>query len=137
MGKKQNLNWARNMDVDDWRERQINKWTHRYIEELDQAFRQRHAQDSDETLRVYVQRKARAMGRMPHPLDIPGGLYLRKRLGDWDALALSFGLAPVGKTQGDKAYRRLRKKGEELFLQARRERKREAAQKKELRGQTG
>jgi len=108
------------MDVDAWRERQINKRTQRYIEERDRAFQMAHATDTDAELREHVRKKARELHRMPHPLELQGGLFLRKRLGDWDALARSFGLEPVGKNQGRNAYLSLRKTGEALFTAERR-----------------
>jgi len=116
MGKKKpNMNRARNMDIDAWRERQISKRTHRMIQEENRAFMKAHASDSNEELRERIRRRAVELRRMPHPLELSGGLYIRKRLGDWDALAENLGLEPVGESRGRKAYLRLRKKGEELF----------------------
>ena len=120
MSKKQNMNRAGNMDIDAWRDRQIHKRTEQLIEERDREFRKAHASDTDAELREYVRRKARELHRMPHPLELPGGLFLRKRLGDWDALARSFGLEPTGKNQGRNAYLRLRRTGEALFTAERR-----------------
>ncbi len=73
---------------------------------------------------------------MPHPLELQGGLYLRERLGDWDALALSLGFKPADPSRGRKAYLRLRERPEALFLQDRKQRKNEKALLKEQRGQT-
>ena len=139
MSKKKhspNLNQARNMDVDAWRERQIRKRTDRLIREESRAFMLLHADDTDEDLREYVRHQARIRWRMPHPLELQGGLYLRERLGDWDALALSLGFDPADRSRGRKAYLRLRERGEALFLRERKERKNEKALLKEQRGQT-
>lgn len=108
------------MDIDAWRERQINKRTQRYIEDRNRAFQKAHAEDTDEELREYVRRQAMARKTMPHPLELPGGLYLRRRLGDWDQLALELGMPPVGTNRARQAYHRLREKGEELFTAERR-----------------
>lgn len=120
-----NLNQARNMDVDAWRVRQINRRTKQLIDEQDRAFMETHAADTEEDLREYVRHQARIRWRMPHPLELQGGLYLRERLGDWDALALSLGFKPADPSRGRKAYLRLREKAEELFREERRASKRE------------
>jgi hypothetical protein len=131
-----NLNQARNMDVDAWRVRQINRRTKQLIDEQNRAFMEAHAADTEEELREYVRHQARIRLRMPHPLELLGGLYLRERLGDWDALALSLGFKPADPSRGRKAYLRLRERGEALFLRERKERKNEKALLKEQRGQT-
>jgi hypothetical protein len=117
--KKPNLNPARNMDIDAWRERQIIKWTKQLIEERNQAFSKAHDKDTDEELREYVRRRAAALGYTPHPLELPGGLYIQERLGDWDVLAAQLGLKPVGQSRGRIAFSRLRKQGEARFTQER------------------
>jgi hypothetical protein len=131
-----NLNQARNMDVDAWRVRQINRRTKQLIDEQNRAFMEAHTADTEEDLREYVRHQARIRWRMPHPLELQGGRYLRERLGDWDALALSLGFAPADQSRGRKAYLRLRERGEALFLRERKERKNEKALLKEQRGQT-
>ena len=118
--KKPNMNRARNMDIDAWRERQINKRTHQLIQEENRAFIQAHGNDSDAELLERIRRRAAELRRMPHPLELSGGLYIRRRLGDWDTLASNLGLEPVGQNRGKKAFLRLRKKGEELYTAERR-----------------
>lgn len=121
--KKPNMNRAGNMDIDAWRSRQINKRTHQLIQEENRAFIRAHSADSDAELMEYIRRRAAELRRMPHPLELSGGLYIRRRLGDWDALAASLGLEPVGQNCGKRAFLRLRKKGEELYTAERRARK--------------
>lgn len=118
--KKPNMNRARNMDIDAWRERQITKRTHQLIQEENRAFIRAHSTDSDAELLERIRRRAAELHRMPHPLELSGGLYIRRRLGDWDALAASLGLKPVGKNCGKKAFLRMRKTGEELYTAERR-----------------
>ena len=134
--KKRNLNHAGNMDVDAWRERQIRKRTDRLIREESRAFMLIHADDTDEDLREFVRHQAQIRYRMPHPMELQGGLYLQERLGDWDALAASLGLEPASQNQGRKAYLRLRERGEALFTQERKQQKNAKALLKEQRGQT-
>ncbi len=135
-GKRQNLNHARTMDIDAWRVRQVSERTRRLMDEQDRAFREAHAADTEAELREYIRQQARVRRRMPHPLELQGGRYLRERLGDWDALALSLGFAPADQSRGRKAYLRLRERGEALFLRERKERKNEKALRKAQRGQT-
>jgi len=131
-----NLNQARNMDVDAWRERQIRKRTELLIKEESRAFMLIHAEDTDEDLREYVRHQAKIRWRMPHPMELQGGLYLQERLGDWDMLAASLGLEPADQGRGRKAYLRLRERGEALFLQERKQQKAEKAMTKKRRDQT-
>jgi len=130
-----NLNPARNMDVDAWRERQIRKRTDRLIREESRAFMLIHANDTDEDLREFVRHQAQIRYRMPHPMELLGGLYLQERLGDWDELAASLGLEPASQSQGRKAYLRLRERGEALFLQERKQQKTEKSLLREQRDQ--
>ena len=131
-----NLNQARNMDVDAWRERQIGKRTQQLIDEQNRDFMEAHASDTDEELREFVRHQAQIRRRMPHPMELLGGLYLRERLGNWEALAASLGYDPASQSRGRKAYLRLRERGEALFLQERKQQKIEKALLKEQRGQT-
>ena len=62
---------------------------------------------------------------MPHPLEVPGGPYRSSRLGDWNQLAIEFGVRPVSAGLGRKVYKRLREQEAELFAQERRVRKEE------------
>lgn len=123
--QKQNMNRARNMDIDAWRERQIASRLKARLAERELAFRREHLSESDGELREYVRRQAAALGRMPHPLELCGGQFLLERLGDWDSLALSLGLRPAGADRGRTAYLRLREETEALFAEERRARKRE------------
>ncbi len=52
------MNWARNMDIDAWREREISKRVKLRIDEDNQEFAWKHGGDTDEALRGYVRRKA-------------------------------------------------------------------------------
>jgi len=117
--KKPNLNHARTMDIDAWRDRQITKRLKARLAAQTKDFAERHSADSDEQLREYVRRRAKALRRMPHPLEIRGGIYLSKRLGDWGRLAKDLGLAPVSHDRGRKAYKLLREQEAELFTQER------------------
>ena len=117
--KKPNLNHARTMDIDAWRERQVTKRLKTRLTAQTQEFMDRHGGDTDEQLREYVRRRAEALRRMPHPLEIRGGIYLSKRLGDWARLAKALGLAPVSQARGRKAYKLLREREAELFAQER------------------
>ena len=123
MGKAPNMNWARNMDIDAWRERQISKRLKALLDERDRAFEEAHAEDTDAELREYVRRQAAALRRMPHPLELEGSGYLRERLGEWKTLALELGYRPASPVHGRRAYLRLRAKAEELFAEERRARK--------------
>ena len=122
--KKPNMNRARNMNVDAWREREIHKRLQARLMEQTRAFISEHGTDTDEELRAYVRRAAAKKGRMPHPLELPGGLYLVRRLGDWTELALSLGALPATAGHGRRAYLRLREQEAELFSQERRAKKR-------------
>lgn len=119
--RKQNLNSARNMDIDSWRDRQVCKRLAAQQEREERDFILSHGRDSKEELKEYVLKRARQLGRMPDPLEIPGGRYLMRRLGDWSALALSLGYAPVSQKKGIAAYRRIKAQTEEDFLRERRE----------------
>lgn len=123
------MNYAGNMDVDAWRSRQISKRLKARISAQTQEFIQQHGDDTDEQLRAYVRRKATILRRMPHPLELPGGAYLNSRLGDWNKLALEFGVRPVSIALGRRVYRRLREQEAELFTQERRARKEEKRQR--------
>lgn len=118
-GKRPNLNLAGTMDIDAWRDRQVTKRLKARLAAQTQEFMDRRGGDTDEQLRAYVRRRAEALRRMPHPLEIRGGIYLSKRLGDWARLAKELGFAPVGREEGRKAYKRLREREAELFAQAR------------------
>ncbi len=128
MKKKPNLNRAGTMDIDSWRSRQISKRLHARLSEQSRAFEEKHGGDTDEELREYVRRKAVSLRRMPHPLELSGGVYLAQRLGDWDALARSLCLPPVSKAYGERLYRRVRQREAEAFAEERRARKLEQAQ---------
>ncbi len=123
--KRPNLNWAGNMDIDAWRERQIAKRLKEHLAESSRLFELEHADDTDDELRELVRRKAAAKGRMPHPLEIPGGVYLKRRLGDWNRLAIMLGYPPLSNQQSERAYRRLHDREAELFAEERRARKQE------------
>ncbi len=117
--KKPNLNHARTMDIDAWRDRQVTKRLKARLAAQTQEFAERRGADTDEQLREYVRRRAESLHRMPHPLEIRGGIYLSKRLGDWARLAKELGFAPVGRERGQKVYKRLRERESELFTQER------------------
>ena len=125
MKKKQNRNWAGNMDVDAWRERQIAKRLKAHLEESERRFAAEHAADTDEAMRSFVRRKARALGRMPHPLELEGGLYLQRRLGDWGLLAIRLGFRPPAPELGTLVAQRLWEEEAEHFAAERRARKKE------------
>jgi len=129
MEKKPQMNYAGNMDVNAWRERQIAKHVMRLLEERDELFRQRHAGDMDAELLEYVIRKASAMKRMPHPMELEGGQYLNERLGDWAALARSLGYAPPGRWRPKKVSKELRAQAEADFLRERKAIKQARAEK--------
>lgn len=120
--RKKRINWdpSRNVDIDAWRERQIAKRLKMRLEQRDQVFLQEHSEDTDEELREYVRRNAASFGRMPHPLEIPGGEYLKKRLGDWRMLARNLGYMPVSIKQGQIVLQRMKQQEEEAFLMERR-----------------
>jgi len=121
MGKKKpNLNQARNMDIDAWRSRQVSKRVKARLASQTQDFIERHGADTDEQLKELVRRRAATLRRMPHPLELPGGAYLSKRLGDWNRLAQEFGVAPTSNICGKRAYARLREQEAERFAQERR-----------------
>ena len=130
--KRPNLNWARNMDIDAWRDRQVSKRLKARIAKSNQDFAEAHKDDTDEQLREYVRQKAASLRRMPHPLELSGGIYLSKRLGDWRQLASQLGFLPVGSERGRRAYRFLREREAELFAQERRAAK---AEKRKLAAQ--
>ncbi len=123
--KHPNMNYAGNMNVDAWRDRQISKRLKARIAAQTQEFIWQHGSETNEQLRRYVQQIAIRKQRMPHPLEVPGGPYLSSRLGDWNQLAKEFGVRPVSAGLGRKVYKRLRKQEAELFAQERRVRKEE------------
>ena len=127
--KLSNMNQAGNMDVDAWRSRQISKRLKARLAAQTRDFIERHGSDTDEQLREYVRRKAALLRRMPHPLELPGGVYLSSRLGDWARLAKELGLAPVSQARGRKAYKLLREREAELFAQERKALKNEKRQR--------
>jgi len=136
MGKKANLNHARNMDIDAWRERQVCKRLKTRLEQREREFLRKHSGDTDAELREYVRRNAAEFGRMPHPMELAGGEYLRERLGDWQALARNLGFRPAESRQGKTAYQRLKQREEEAFLAERRAKKEAKQQRKANRGST-
>lgn len=113
--KRINLNQARNMDVDAWRERQIHKRLTAYLEQQEQDFIKVHGGDTDAELIAFVHRKAREFHRMPHPMELAGGEYLKKRLGNWDQLARSLGYRPANGQKGRLAREHLKQKIEADF----------------------
>ena len=132
--KKPNLNYAGNMDIDAWRERQIRKRVAEHLALREQCFIREHGGESDDELRAYVLHAARRLRRMPHPMELAGGEYLRERLGDWQALARNLGYRPAGGQQGKIAYQRLKQQEEEAFLAERRAKKEAKQQRKANRG---
>ncbi len=117
------------MDIDAWREREIGKRVKLRIAEDNREFALMHNADTDETLRGYVLRKAEKLGRMPHPLELPGGIFLNRRLGDWRKLAESLGLAPAASVHGERAFRRLEEQEAARFAEERRSIKKEKKRK--------
>ena len=128
-GKRPNLNHARTMDIDAWRSRQITKRLKARLTAQTQEFMDRHGGDTDDQLREYVRRRAEVLRRMPHPLEIRGGIYLSKRLGDWARVAKELGFNPVSHEQGRRAYKLLREREAELFAQERKALKNEKRQR--------
>ena len=121
MGKKKpNLNQARNMDIDAWRSRQVSKRVKARLASQTQDFIERHGDDTDEQLKELVRRRAATLRRMPHPLELPGGIYLSKRLGDWNRLAQELGVVPTSRKCGRRAYERLREQEAVRFAEERR-----------------
>lgn len=118
--KRRNLNCARNVDVDAWRERQISKRLRARLEQRELDFIREHGGDTDAELLAYVSRRARELKRMPHPLELAGGEYLQKRLGDWQSLATTLGYLPASRKKGTAFLQRMKKKEEEAFLEERR-----------------
>ena len=119
--KKQNLNPARNMDIDAWHERKITERTKSFFAERDARFAEAHAGDSNNRLFLYLAARARELRRMPHPIEIEGGGYIHSRLGDWDVLADRLGYPPVRRHAADcRIYRQEYKRQEELFYAERR-----------------
>ncbi|MBR4655392.1 MAG: hypothetical protein IKO68_02180 [Oscillospiraceae bacterium] len=118
--KGKNWNYAHNMDIDAWRERQVVSRLKAHLRQREEDFIREHGQDTDEELREYVRSMARHMRRMPHPIEIPGGRYLRQRLGDWQRLAISLGYLPARNLSGQIAYQRMKRQEEEAFVAERR-----------------
>lgn len=133
--RRPNLNQARNMDVDAWRERQIHMRLTAYLEQRERDFLRDHAGDTDVELIACVLQKARELGHMPHPLELAGGQYLQERLGDWRMLARRLGYLPVGKARSETVRQRLKEQIAEQFAAERRARKAEKQQKAEQRQQ--
>ncbi len=105
MGKKRtNWNRARNMDVDAWWERQVQKRLEETLAQREQAFIREHGADTVQELQLLVLRKARELGRMPHPLELEGGEYLRERLGDWAALAGAWATTPWARSGSSSSW---------------------------------
>lgn len=125
--KKQNLNYARNMDIDNWHDRQIRKRLAEMLEQQDRDFIQKHGGDSNKQLEERVLNMARQLGRMPHPLELPGGRYIQDRLGDWGMLAQRLGYSPVSQKRSTAAYQRIKEQAAEDFF---RERRAQRAEKK-------
>ncbi len=128
--KKPNLNYARNMDIDAWRERQIQKRLAACLALREQRFIREHGGDTDDELREYVRGMAQLMRRMPHPMELAGGEYLKERLGDWNTLARCLGYRPADSAKGKLAYQRLKQQEEEAFSAERRARKEEKRRRK-------
>ncbi len=124
------MNRAGNMDVDAWRENQIRKRVQARIDESTGEFLKEYGEATDRELKEYIRGHAGRLGRMPHPLELPGGLYIHKRLGDWDALALSLGLRPVEAGKGKKLYHRMLEEEKKLFMEERRALKAEKEKKR-------
>ena len=122
MGKQKKVNWnfARNMDVDAWRARQVHKRMAEHLKQREESFVTEHGGDSNAELMAYIQSKAKVLGRMPHPLELDGGKYLQQRLGDWQLLARRLGYIPVSKARGEVTRQRLKEQIAEQFAQERR-----------------
>lgn len=120
--KRKHINWneARNMDVDAWRDRQIHKKLAEYLAQRERDFIRKHGEDTAEELLEYVSSIARELHRMPHPMELDGGEYLQRRLGDWQYLAQKLGLKPPSEHSGQVARQRLKQEVEEAFLRERR-----------------
>ncbi|MCR4963647.1 MAG: hypothetical protein K6B40_07200 [Firmicutes bacterium] len=121
--KRPNLNRARNMDVDAWRERQIEKRLNDILQQREQDFITQHAEDTDAQLLAYLRGKAEDLRRMPHPLELPGAQYLQQRLGDWGVLAMRLGYRPAGYKKGQLAYQKLKEQATQQFIWDRKQRK--------------
>ena len=133
--KKKNLNYARNMDVDVWRENKVRKRVQMRLDESNRAFVREHGRDSDEQLIAFIRKQALSLGRMPHPLELPGGIFLHSRFRDWDKLARALGVKPVPPGQGKKLYHRLMEEEGELFARERRAMRAAKHRKKEAQTQ--
>jgi len=122
MGKQKKVNWsfARNMDVDAWRARQVHKRMAEHLKQREESFVTEHGGDSNAELMAYIQSKAKVLGRMPHPLELDGGEYLKRRLGDWRMLARRLGYLPVSQKRGKIIYKRLKEQEEAAFAAERR-----------------
>ena len=120
---------AGNMDVDAWRQRQVSKRLEARLKSQTQSFAERHGKETDEQLKEYVRRKAVSLRRMPHPLELPGGIYLNERMGDWNLLAREFGVMPVSSRYGKQAYQRLRERETLLLIEERKAIKAEKRQR--------
>lgn len=118
--KRRNLNCARTVDVDAWRERQVSKRLRMRLEQRELDFVREHGEDTDAELLAYVSSKARELKRMPHPFELAGGEYLQTRLGDWQSLAAALGYLPASRKKGTAFLQRMKKKEEEAFLEERR-----------------
>ena len=98
--KRVNLNPSHDMDVDAWRERQIAKRLKMHQEQQEQEFLREHGGDTD--------------------AELPGGEYLKMRLGDWHLLALDLGYLPVSNKRGQIILHQMKQQEEEAFLMERR-----------------
>ena len=128
--KKPNLNRAGNMNVDAWRNQQISKRVRKRIADETNEFLQKYADATDAELIELVRSKANELNRMPHPLEMPGGIQIHRRLGNWNVLALQLGWPPVGPDAGKKAYEQITVEEGKRFAAERRAMKEEKLRKR-------
>ncbi len=136
--KKKNMDRSGHVDIDAWRANQVRKRTLKYFQELSDRFAEEHGKDTDEQLIEYVRQYALSLRRMPKPLEVPGGLYIERRLNRWLEFADEFGVVgydPDYKDISCAVYRNEYKRQEELFREERKRLKVERTAKSQMKRQ--
>ena len=133
--KKANPGRGGNFDVDKWRARQVRRRTMQFFYDQSDEFEREHENDTDEQLIDYVKAIALGMGRMPKPIEVPGGYYIEQRLGRWLTLAKEFGVPGYEpgsryKETTTEVWRLEYERQEALFRQERRKLRAEKARNK-------
>ncbi len=103
----------------------IRKMVTQALEEQEDLFEQEHGQDTDETLILYIQGCAKALGYSPRYKEIIGWRMIEQRFGCWNEALQKANLIPAARCPVTKIPRILEEteKQKELYRQKKAEKK--------------